>query len=485
MDQRDAQIIEEVDITKLTRWWGVLRPTIRRLIEAVTPPTFWGSTVAYAPFVFSLLAAMTAVFIVFAIAGEAVASVLTAALAASAAVFAAISAISFVAYYVVNWRRISTADVLRANSSPKKRAQTLSNGVSVGQIIDTLHPQLADIERILTERPRYRRASTLNKLGFYGGLFAAFFAIVAVLAIYTEPDPSQRAESTPSASASEEQDGEENMAALVLYLFAPIAMIFYARRVRLLQVSAHELMERDPRPPIVYLRSFADDELAVWETEADPLARYWRKALSFLVGVDGMRRAFKPTQRLEETLADVARLFGPYIAIGEPGEKLPDAGAARAYVSHDAWREQVDTWIRRAQKLVMIGGVSPGVLWELEHILGHEARKPLLVFFPPTRPTALPGRSYGPSRTERVQAVLETIRRGGALETPDGFDPERCLCLTRDADGRLSAITSRRGDTNDDFHKAFIVAAATVSKRRFVSFSDLAARPSDATAREA
>ena len=33
--------------------------------------------------------------------------------------------------------------------------------------------------------------------------------------------------------------------------------------------------------------------------------------------------------------------YGPFLAIGEPNEGLPQLGAARAYLSDDKWQEQV------------------------------------------------------------------------------------------------------------------------------------------------
>ena len=44
----------------------------------------------------------------------------------------------------------------------------------------------------------------------------------------------------------------------------------------------------------------------------------------------------------EQELAALLQSVGPVIGIGQPGETLPDLGAARMYVSDDAWRATVD-----------------------------------------------------------------------------------------------------------------------------------------------
>jgi hypothetical protein len=94
-------------------------------------------------------------------------------------------------------------------------------------------------------------------------------------------------------------------------LFIAFGYFFYLGGVRflasrttrigrgILQPSADDLRAVDP---IVFLRSFHDDELKV-------------------KGRDGY-------SRLEEIISKQLPLFGPLIAIGKPGELLPTLGAA-------------------------------------------------------------------------------------------------------------------------------------------------------------
>jgi hypothetical protein len=82
---------------------------------------------------------------------------------------------------------------------------------------------------------------------------------------------------------------------------------------------AEELVTRDPRAPILYLRRFALDSKA-------SLVRTGQEFGSLVFN----------TKTDEELVAEVMNEIGPCIAIGRPGEKLPHLGFAREYVS-DKW----------------------------------------------------------------------------------------------------------------------------------------------------
>ena len=90
---------------------------------------------------------------------------------------------------------------------------------------------------------------------------------------------------------------------------------------RRLQVpTADEVLARDARPPVLYLRSFRDDDAthAVFER--------WLLRLNY---------------RSEEELAATFAEVGPLVAVGRPGEVLPHLGAARFYFRDDEWKDRV------------------------------------------------------------------------------------------------------------------------------------------------
>lgn len=135
--------------------------------------------------------------------------------------------------------------------------------------------------------------------------------------------------------------------------------------------TAEEVMQRDPRPPVVYLRSFQDDGQAL-HAPFDP-------------GGIGRRIAGVVLRTPEQELADVLAHVGPVIAIGKPGERLPELGAARLYVSHEAWQAKVHTLLDAAALVVLRVGRSEGVRWEIEQTLARvpPSRRLFVLLGPP------------------------------------------------------------------------------------------------------
>src|SRR5262249_32101397 len=108
---------------------------------------------------------------------------------------------------------------------------------------------------------------------------------------------------------------------------------------KLSRPDAATLLKADERAPIVLLRSFQDDEKSVKRRSVLARLLFW---------------GFGRHIRLEQAIAGELSRFGPFVAIGEPGERLPDLGAARAYFSDDEWQAAVLDWIGRARTIVVI-----------------------------------------------------------------------------------------------------------------------------------
>lgn len=70
----------------------------------------------------------------------------------------------------------------------------------------------------------------------------------------------------------------------------------------------------------------------------------------------------------EQQLAKVMNEIGPFIAIGDPSEKLPELGAARTYVSGADWKDKVLAWILCAKLVVLRAGTTGGFWWEVETV---------------------------------------------------------------------------------------------------------------------
>ena len=87
------------------------------------------------------------------------------------------------------------------------------------------------------------------------------------------------------------------------------------------------MLEYDQRPPIVFLRSFKDDDRKVWMARQDDAA--------LLVG-------------FEDALSEIFLRVGPFIALGSTKDFVPRLGAARTYRDDSVWRAKAKQWMNNA-----------------------------------------------------------------------------------------------------------------------------------------
>ena len=137
---------------------------------------------------------------------------------------------------------------------------------------------------------------------------------------------------------------------------------------------------RDERSPILYLRSFLDDRKQTlvapsrWAILSgvrpqDYLPVPWRyilmanpiRILRVLLG--------SSADTSEEQLGLYLRRFGPFVAIGQPGERFASPGAARMYVSNEEWKDVVDSYLAQSKFVVLQPASTEGVWWEVERVL--------------------------------------------------------------------------------------------------------------------
>ncbi len=173
---------------------------------------------------------------------------------------------------------------------------------------------------------------------------------------------------------------------------------FFSRR-------ADRALRDNTKPPVVYLRQFRADR-------ADYL-RFWsagRLYLLFLFDAAAFfgfplprRLHFK---RLEEIASEEVDPTTPFIAIGDPRERLPELGAARAYRSDQDWQDTVTDWLGKAGTIILVAAPTKGLQWELHQIIerGLLPRTVLLFSKPPTRATEL-------SASIPIPGVLDALSR--------------------------------------------------------------------------
>jgi PAS domain S-box-containing protein len=106
-------------------------------------------------------------------------------------------------------------------------------------------------------------------------------------------------------------------------------------------IPAAEEVALPKQAPVLYLRSFDDDEAAA--------------------NLQG-----ELTE--EEHLGSVLAQIGPFLAVGRPGEPFPELGASRVYLGDDIWQGTVAELLGVARLVVIRTGRSQGLLWEVERV---------------------------------------------------------------------------------------------------------------------
>jgi hypothetical protein len=122
-----------------------------------------------------------------------------------------------------------------------------------------------------------------------------------------------------------------------------------------IRLRATDVLSRDNRPPVLYLRSFKADG------KGQPPMPLGGGLVPMLIG-DVARSSF------EDRLGHILSAIGPFIAIGNPEESGPPKGAARLYLSNEEWKERITELLSRAACVVVQAGSSQGLAWELETI---------------------------------------------------------------------------------------------------------------------
>ncbi len=147
------------------------------------------------------------------------------------------------------------------------------------------------------------------------------------------------------------------------------ALLLYAidKRVRHAP-SIEEVRTEDPRPPVVYLRAFnQEEEFFSYGT------RSWKE---ILIGM-ALRRNERPALSIEEFLGDaIGSQIGPFVALGSPEDYIPPVGAARTYAADNNWQEYFLKLAREASLFVLQVNHSSNLSWELSTLqrMGLERR---------------------------------------------------------------------------------------------------------------
>jgi hypothetical protein len=185
----------------------------------------------------------------------------------------------------------------------------------------------------------------------------------------------------------------ENWLALLLAIFVGVpigaGLLGTGRRMRLPDYET--ALSRDPRAPVLYLRSFGSEDVAIPVRPpglgGELVRRLWDRAWFFSLpgmAVVWLLRLFYTMcglagDRLEEQIARVVRKTGPLIAIGKPGEAIATGGAIRAYLSDENWQDFILARIGESRCVLLQIEPTAGTWWEFRQCIARIPRERLVL----------------------------------------------------------------------------------------------------------
>jgi len=213
--------------------------------------------------------------------------------------------------------------------------------------------------------------------------------------------------------------------------------LIYARQY--FQPSFETLTREDQRAPVLFLRSFADDEKVDYQRS------------------DGALFDFS----LESRLAGHFNSIGPFIAVRSPNDKWPHLGAIRAELSDEEWQTTVVDWMSESKLIILMAGISQWITWELKKVvtLGHAGK--LIIVFPQIR-RSFWNRLFSTERTAASEQRLTAVREAfvGTI-WEEGLAaiqwPERLRSISFAPSGMVNVVVSKPRN-RDSYHLAALVA---------------------------
>jgi hypothetical protein len=228
-------------------------------------------------------------------------------------------------------------------------------------------------------------------------------------------------------------------------LVDPLSLFLLICARRCFQPKAETVLTADPRPPVLFLRSFSDDERI----------QYLRSEKSFM------------DFSLESRIATHFNASGPFIAVGSPGEILPAVGAARAALSDREWQGRVLEWMDRSCLIVLVAGTTHWISWELGKVIERDHAEKLILLFPNQQQSRLWSWSLASrwsadfNTSVRIATVIQAFRGTaweGALRDISQGPGERYIRSIVFAAGGGVTVVRSKSDNRNASHLAALVA---------------------------
>lgn len=129
--------------------------------------------------------------------------------------------------------------------------------------------------------------------------------------------------------------------------------------------KGEDLLKEDTRPPVLYLRSFNNDNL---KNDSGKI-----KFLNVLTPLD-------PPDEVD--LCRFLFTYGPVIAIGKPGEEIPPLGASRMYAGEN-WKEKICVLMDQSQYIIILLNNTNGLKWEISEAIRRSLINKTIFIMPP------------------------------------------------------------------------------------------------------
>lgn len=219
---------------------------------------------------------------------------------------------------------------------------------------------------------------------------------------------------------------------LVAFLIAPlIGAVITAQARRVVRFSIDDLLKRDDRRPVLFLRPFKDDQVYLKPAKIILIARIGRWLASI--------------RTLDELLLEEGTPYGPVVAIGNPRDELPPYGAARGYFDDKTWQQAVSELAEEALAIIICVDDFEGVWWEIENVAIRHLEKTLLLMHPGCAASAnnenildkLNSKLIPFSKAELLVEMLDALRSQNS-DTP----PVLGLFVNRHGDLDIAASTT-------------------------------------------
>jgi hypothetical protein len=177
---------------------------------------------------------------------------------------------------------------------------------------------------------------------------------------------------------------------VIFYLIFVLILYFLGKFIfsigkKLSAHNAEHIMSKDERNPVLYLRSFIDDQnLDSYVDENNFNGDSFSSLDRFTFGSSFRLPFIKFSNKTtEEEIAEGLHWVGPCIAAGIPGERLPSGlGMARFYMEEDNWEKEIKELMLKAELVLMRAGTTKSFIRELEMAVEFVNPRRLLILLP-------------------------------------------------------------------------------------------------------